>query len=246
MPVESPTSFRTDLEFEGARIPVFVARPDVPPKVTVVMLGAIWSVTEHIEELCAALAARGFGAIAPCLFRGEGIPARDAPPEVLEQTFLEFDDRRCVRDLRAVVRAAHDGHFGGELGSLVPWGFCLGGRFAHLLGAVSEHVAGVVNFYGRLRFARQPRKPFLPIELTGLIEVPYLGHFAEFDALIPLTDAEELKGALIERGVSHQVHVYRGAKHSFFDPNRPADYDRDAAALAWSRSLAFLDSISAR
>ena len=80
-------------------------------------------------------------------------------------------------------------------------------------------MSGVVNFYGRLRFARQPNKPFLPIELTGLIEVPYLGHFAEFDDLIPLTDVDELKGALAERGVSHRVHVYEGAKHSFFDPD---------------------------
>ena len=42
----------------------------------------------------------------------------------------------------------------------------------------------MVNCYGRQRFERQPAKPFLPIELTGLIEVPYLGHFAEFDELI--------------------------------------------------------------
>lgn len=235
---------RVDLEFEGARIPVFVARPSATPKVTVVMLGAIWSVTEHIEDLCGNLAQHGFGAIAPCLFRGENIPARDAPPAVLRQTFLDFDDRRCVRDLRAVLGAAHRGHFGGEAGALVPWGFCLGGRFAHLLGAVGPHVAGLVNFYGRLRFERQRNKPFLPIELTGLIESPYLGHFAEFDELIPLADVDELRQALEERGVPHHVHVYRGARHSFFDPTRPADHDPQAAALAWTRSLAFLEEIA--
>jgi carboxymethylenebutenolidase len=235
---------RMDLAFEGARIPVFVARPPATPKVTVVMLGAIWSVTDHIEDLCRRLAQRGFGAIAPCLFRGENIPARDASSEVLRRTFLDFDDRRCVRDLRAVLRAAHEGEFGGDAGALVPWGFCLGGRFAHLLGAVGPQVAGVVNFYGRMRFERQPNKPFLPIELTGLIESRYLGHFAEFDALIPLADVEELEGALVERGLPHRVHVYRGARHSFFDPTRPADHDAGAAELAWSRSLAFLQEIA--
>ena len=239
-----PATFRTHVDFEGARIPVFVARPATPPRVTVVMLGAIWSVTEHIEDLCVKLSDLGFGAIAPCLFRGESIPARDAPPAVLQQTFLDFDDRRCVRDLRAVVRAAHDGRFGGEAGALVPWGFCLGGRFAHLLGAVSAHVSGVVNFYGRQRFVRQPNKPFLPIELTGLIAAPYLGHFAEFDELIPLSDVAELEAALAERGVPHQVHIYKDAKHSFFDPTRPADYDPRAAALAWSRTLDFLSDLA--
>ena len=42
----------------------------------------------------------------------------------------------------------------------------------------------------RLRFARQAIKPFLPIELTHLIEVPYLGHFAESDSLIPAEDVD--------------------------------------------------------
>ena len=238
------TLHRHHIDHEGARIPVFIARPAAPPRVTVVMFGAIWSVTDHIEDLCTRLAHEGFGAIAPCLFRGQGIPARDAPPEVLAQTFVDFDDRRCVRDLRAVVRAAHDGRLGAELGSapgaLVTLGFCLGGRFAHLLGAVSEHVAGVVNFYGRLRFARQANKPFLPIELTGLIEAPYLGHFAQFDDLIPLADVEELRGALAERGVAHAIHVYEGARHGFVDPERPTEHHREAAALAWSRTLEFL------
>lgn len=244
--MNSATSFRRHVDFESARIPVFVVRPATTPRVTVVMLGAIWSVTEHIEDLCMQLAVAGFGAVAPCLFRGENIPAREAPAEVLRQTFLDFDDRRCLRDLRAVVRSASRGELGGESGALVSWGFCLGGRFAHLLGAVSEHVAGVVNFYGRLRFARQAIKPFLPIELTGLIEVPYLGHFAEFDELIPPADVEELKAALAERGVAHHVHVYAGAKHGFVDPARPADHDPRASALAWSRTLDFLDDLASK
>ena len=244
----SMTILRQHVLHEGARIPMFIARPTKSPRVTVVMLGAIWSVTEHIEDLCVKLAGEGFGAVAPCLFRGEGIPARDASPEVLRQTFLDFDDRRCVRDLRAVVRAVGlgriGGEMGGEFGALVPWGFCLGGRFAHLLGALGEHVAGVVNCYGRLRFARQPNKPFLPIELAGLIEVPYLGHFAEFDELIPLADVAELRAALTERSVPHDVHVYEGAKHGFFDITRPADHDARASALAWSRTLEFLHRLA--
>ena len=239
-PTSAPTIERRTLEHEDAQIAVFVARPAALPRVTVVMFGAIWSVTDHIEDLCEQLAHEGFGAIAPCLFRGQGIPPRDAPPEVLRQTFADFDDRRCVRDLRAVVRAASGGELGGAAGMLVTLGFCLGGRFAHLVAAVSEHVAGAVNFYGRLRFPRQPAKPFLPIELTGLIEAPYLGHFAEFDDLLPLADVEELRAALAERGIPHELHVYPGARHGFVDPLRPTEHHPQAAALAWSRTLEFL------
>jgi carboxymethylenebutenolidase len=234
----------TRFAFEGASIRVYVARPEAPPRATVLMLGAIWSVTPHIEDLCRQLAREGYGALAPCLFRGEGIPARDAPPEVLTRTFVEFDDPRCIRDLRAVARAAAEGAFGFAPGALVPWGFCLGGRFAHYLGAVSEHVGGVVNFYGRLRFERQPIKPFLPAELTGLIEVPYLGQFAQTDALIPLGDVEELRAALQARGVRHRIDVYDGARHSFFDPTRPADHHPEASRKAWATALEFLRSLS--
>lgn len=235
-------TIRSEVAFEGARIPVFVARPAEAPRASVLVLGAIWSVTPHIEDVCVRLAGEGFAAIAPCLFRGQDIPAPDASADVLARTFLEFDDRRCLRDLRAVAREADRGRFG-TFPRLVPLGFCLGGRFAHLLAATSEHVAGAIVFYGRMRFERQPVKPFLPIELTGLIEVPYLAHFAEHDMLIPLAHVEELRAALAERGVPHEVHVYAGAKHSFFDPTR-ADHDPAASALAWSRSLEFLRGIA--
>ena len=94
---------RTMLRHEGAYIPVYVARPASPPSLTVLMFGAIWSVTPHIEDLCDRLASAGFGAVAPCLFRDSGIPSRAAPPETLAQTFLDFDDVRCLRDLRAAA-----------------------------------------------------------------------------------------------------------------------------------------------
>jgi carboxymethylenebutenolidase len=230
--------------FEGASIRVHAAHPKAMPRATVLMLGAIWSVTPHIEDLCRQLAHGGYGALAPCLFRGQGIPPRDAAPDVLAQAFLDFDDPRCIRDLRAVARAASEGAFGFAPGPLVPWGFCLGGRFAHYLGAMSERVAGVVNFYGRLRFDRQASKPFLPAEVTGLIEVPYLGQFAETDALIPLRDVDELRAALQARGVRHRVDVYAGARHSFFDPTRPADHHPEASRKAWATALEFLASVS--
>ena len=235
---------RRTYRVEDASIPLFVARPAKPVKATVIMLGAIWSVTRHIENLCERLAAAGIAAIAPCLFRGEGIPPLDASPDLLAETFLAFDDRRCTRDLKALVALGDAGGLGFEPGALVPWGFCLGGRFAHNLAAVTTQVAGVVNFYGRVRFARQPIKPFLPIELAGLIQVPYLGHFAETDALIPPADVADLKAALEEHGVPHAIEVYPGTKHSFFDPTRPADHHAEAAAQAWTRSIAFIEAVA--
>ena len=250
--MSTPMTFRserTHFRFEGADIPVYSARPEAPPRLTVLMFGAIWSVTPHIEDLCNELAREGFGAIAPCLFRGTNIPSRAAPAEVLAQTFLDFDDCRCIRDLRAVLNAARAGRLG-PVGfaprGIVPLGFCLGGRFAHYIAALDSECAGVVNFYGRLRFSRQANKPFLPAEMTGLIEVPYLGHFAEIDPLIPLGDVDELRTALATRSVPTQIAIYEGARHGFVDPERPTEHHPDAAARAWSATLDFLTGLSSR
>ena len=235
---------RTSVRFEGAEIPVYVARAPASAPLTVMIYSAIWSVTPHIEDLCNRLAREGFDAIAPCLFRGSGIPSRSAPPEVLGQTFLDFDDRRCVRDLRAVTHAARSGELGFGARRLVPLGFCLGGRFAHHIAALDSTFAGAVVFYGRLRFARQETKPFLPADLTGLIEVPYLGHFAEFDPMIPLDDVEELRSALASRNVPHRIEIYKGARHGFVDPERPMEHNPEAAARAWQTTIEFLKGLS--
>jgi carboxymethylenebutenolidase len=241
------TTRRSSFTADGEPVALYIARPNAAPvSATVIMLGAIWSITRHIEEICDRLAAAGYAAVAPCLFRGRGIPALDADADTLAKTFLTFDDRRCTRDLKRLVALAARGELGFDAGALVSWGFCLGGRFAHYLAALTTEVAGVINFYGRVRFARQDNKPFLPIELAGLIAVPYLGHFAETDALIPLADVADLKAALAEHGVPHQVHVYPGARHAFFDSTRPADHDADASARAWARSLAFIAEVASR
>ena len=38
------------------------------------------------------------------------------------------------------------------------------------------------------------------------------------------------------------VYTYPGTKHGFVGFNHPDTYDADATALAWERTLAFLDA----
>ena len=49
-----------------------------------------------------------------------------------------------------------------------------------------------------------------------------------------------MEAAIRDKGREVTFHMYEGARHWFFEPNRPGYYDADAAALAWGRTVEFL------
>ena len=69
---------------------------------------------------------------------------------------------------------------------------------------------------------------------------PYLGLFGAEDAIIPLADVAELRSILERVRKPHEIHVYPGAGHAFFNDTRPDAYRPEAAADAWPRALDFL------
>jgi carboxymethylenebutenolidase len=62
------------------------------------------------------------------------------------------------------------------------------------------------------------------------------------DESIPPDDVAAFDRALDEAGVDHEVVLYEGAPHSFFD--RRHEEFADASADAWSRVLAFIERYS--
>ena len=221
----------------GIAVPAYWVTPTTGPvAASVLILSEIWSVNPNIRSICDRLAQNGIAALAPDLYRGGQAPQESDPAEAVAQSFLDYDDAQGIRDGRAFTRWLR-AHSPADMRVFV-WGFCMGGRFAHYLGACGEPLAGVVNFYGRLVFDRQPNKPFIPMDFAGLIEVPYLGLFAEFDAIVPEQDVEELRRRFAARGHPHQLKVFKGAEHAFFNQTR-ASWNAVAAAEAWDITLQF-------
>lgn len=126
--------------------------------------------------------------------------------------------------------------------SAVAAGFCFGGSQA-FLAATSEPLAldGVVGFYGGLDGSRFGFPS--PIDRVAEMRCPVLGLFGEADQGIPVEDVERFDRALAGAGVEHEVVVYPGAPHSFFD--RKFDEHRDACEDAWRRVLGFLGGVAA-
>ena len=71
---------------------------------------------------------------------------------------------------------------------------------------------------------------------------PILGLMGGDDPGIPLDDVAEFDEALAAAGVEHEVVVYPGAPHSFFD-RKYEEFAADSAD-AWSRVLGFLERYS--
>ena len=69
--------------------------------------------------------------------------------------------------------------------------------------------------------------------------VPILGLMGGDDPAIPQADVEAWDEALDAAGIEHEIVVYPGAPHSFFD-RKYAEF-ADASEDAWNRVLAFID-----
>lgn len=217
----------------------YLAKPDgKAPRCAVLLFVELWGMTPHMKEVAERLAGEGYAAVVCDLFRGKTPPVPEDPLEKWAATFEAFDDVSCTNDCRMAADWLKSDASGMQIDHVFAWGFCMGGRFAHNLGAVSDAVSGVINFYGRINFPRMANKPFLPIELTGLIRKPYLGAFAETDGLIPSSDLEVLREELATNSDA-TVEVYPGTQHAFFNDHRDA-YDEAAADQAWESVKAFL------
>ena len=94
----------------------------------------------------------------------------------------------------------------------------------------------MIGFYGVLTGERFGVAG--PLERAGDIRTPLLGLFGGADQAIPVEEVEQFDTRLTESGLDHEIHVYPGAPHSFFD-RRFEEY-ADACEDAWRRMLGFL------
>jgi carboxymethylenebutenolidase len=220
-----------DLELEaadGTSFAAFHASPEEHADVGVVVLPDVRGLYRFYEELALRFAERGYRAVAIDYFgRTAGVAKRDDDFE-----YREHVDQTTQAGIQADVRAAVD--FLREQGcrSIFTVGFCFGGSNSWNAAAAGHGLAGAVGFYGR------PAR----VERVEDIAAPILALMGGADAAIPREDVEAFDRALTEAGVEHEVEIYDGAPHSFFD--RKQEEFADASADAWSRVLAFIDRYS--
>ncbi len=102
--------------------------------------------------------------------------------------------------------------------------------------AAGHGLSGVMGFYGRPGEGRDGTPG--PTARAGDFEAPVLALMGGADQGIPKELVDEYEAALEAAGVEHEIKIYDGAPHSFFD--RSYEEHAETAADAWKRVLAFI------
>src|SRR5262245_39169936 len=189
----------------------------------VVVLQEYFGLVHHIKDVADRLAARGYTALAPDLYHGR----QATSPDEAGKLAMALDIARTERDLAGSVEHLR-GLTGHKVGIV---GFCMGGALGLFAACQNgDRIGACVVYYGGNRRV---------VYAIDRLQAPVLGHWAEDDAFANASrDTVEVE--LKRFGKAYEFHVYPGTKHAFFNDERP-NYDRAAAELSWTRTLAFFD-----
>jgi carboxymethylenebutenolidase len=108
-------------------------------------------------------------------------------------------------------------------------GFCWGSGYANQLAAAGTSLNASVPYYGRQLAAEQ-----VP-DVTAPLCLQYAGLDERINAGIA-----EYEAALKANNKPYEIYVYEGVNHAFNNDTNETRYDKEAADLAWSRTIAFL------
>lgn len=213
------------IETPHALVDGWLAEPQAAARGAVLVLQEVFGVNDHVRNVTERFAAHGFRALAPALFdpvQGDVELGYDEAGLARGRELAgEVGFERAVAIIGAAARK-----LSGEGGRVGVVGFCWGGTLAYL----SNTRLGLpaVSYYGARTM------PFIAEPLRA----PMLFHFGEDD---PTTAADDI-AAHRARHPDAELHVYAGAGHAFNRDVDPAHYRAGSAALAWQRTLAFLET----
>jgi len=178
----------------------------------------------HIEDVARRLAVEGYLAFAPDLLSVNG----GTPPE--EDKARELHTKTEREDMIAAALAAvpfiqKHAESTGKVGAV---GFCFGGGVVNRMAAGSPDLGAAVPYYGVQ----------VPAAMVPAIKAPLLLQYAESDENINKGIAD-YEAALKAHNKKYALHVYPGTQHAFNNDTGAARYNKPAADLAWSRTLAF-------
>ena len=179
----------------------------------------------HIRDVARRIALEGFDAYAVDMLSPFGGTPDDE--DRAREMIGKLDPDKTVRKLAAITQSlAQAKKRRRRVGAI---GFCWGGGMVNRLAAASDALAAGVAYYGRQASAEEAAR----------IKARLMLHYAGEDPRINAGIAD-YEAALSAAGADYRLYIYDGVQHAFNNDTNAARYDKDAADLAWRRSMAFL------
>ncbi len=179
--------------------------------------------TPHFQQLPGRFAASGYSALSIDLLSREGGTPTFSDPAQATAALGAASEDRLVEDMRAGLTELTQRAPGAKLAIV---GFCFGGgQVWSLLAAGEPRLAAAVPFYG----------PGPAGASFGGSKAAVLGVYAELDSRVNGTK-DAMDAALTAGGLTHELRVFPGVDHAFFN-DTGARYDATQAAAAYAATL---------
>ena len=219
------------LVYEGASgdIRAYMATPKGDNKVPcVVVIHEIWGLNPHIEDVARRFAVEGFMAIAPDALTPLGGSPED--PQKAFPMMRQLDNDKTVKDFIAAAKYLQSQpRSNGNVGVV---GFCWGGSMSNNVAVNWPDLKAAAPYYGG-----QPDPKDVP-KIKAAMLLHYAGTDQRINQGIPAYE-EALKKASVE----YTVHMYEGAQHAFNNDTNESRYNKEAAQLAWKRTIDFFKRV---
>jgi carboxymethylenebutenolidase len=204
----------------------FAAPADVfQPLPAIIVIHEWWGLNDNMRAMADRLASQGYMVLAVDLYGGDTAES----PEEARQLMLKVVENP---DLAADnIKAAYEFLDTAGAPRIAAVGWCFGGGWslqAALL--LPDELDASVIYYGQVTADEDKLRP---------LTAPILGLFGAEDTGIEVASVESFRTALERLRKEQEIHVYPGVGHAFANPTGN-NYDAEAAADAWTRTIEFL------
>lgn len=178
----------------------------------------------HIQDVTRRFAVEGFLSLGVDFLSPLG--GTPADEDKARDMISKIDRKAVVADGVASLSFLRTHPAGnGKVGAV---GFCFGGAISNQLAVADPTLNAAVVYYGS-----SPAPEQVPA-----IKAPLLLHYAGLDERIN-ADVPAYEAALKSNGKAYTLHMYDNVNHAFNNDTAAARYNKEAADLAFSRTIAF-------
>jgi len=206
-------------------VKAYLARPKGSDKrAGVLLIHENRGLSPYNRDVARRIAVAGYVAFAPDLLASLGGTPEDE--DKARELYTKLNREEAIANMHsalAYLKARPDAT--GKIGVI---GFCSGGTYTKLIAATDRDVTAAVPFYGAAP----------PADVAKNTKAKILAHYAGNDDRVNST-MPGYEAALKDASVPYTAYTYPGTEHAFHNDTGGARYNKEAAELAWGRTVAF-------